>query len=91
MIRLSGSVKLCHQVGAFASITLAGVLYDKTGSYLIPFAGALLLPASISAFTINEKKYSIRYQGDDLQPKPHLKRTQYKEPKGPKSSALFLI
>ena len=61
---ISGISFLCHQVGAFASITLAGVLYDKTGSYLIPFivAGALLLPASISAFTINEKKYSIRYQ-----------------------------
>ncbi len=60
---ISGISFLCHQVGAFASITLAGVLYDKTGSYLIPFviAGALLLPASISAFTINEKKYSNRY------------------------------
>ena len=61
---ISGISFLCHQVGAFASITLAGVFYDNTGSYLIPFmvAGALLLPASISAFTINEKKYSIRYQ-----------------------------
>ena len=61
---ISGISFLCHQVGAFASITLAGVWYDKTESYLIPFviAGALLLPASISAFTINEKKYSIRYQ-----------------------------
>ena len=61
---ISGISFLCHQVGAFVSITLAGVLYDRTGSYLIPFmvAGALLLPASISAFTINEKKYSIRYQ-----------------------------
>ena len=60
---ISGISFLCHQVGAFASITLAGVWYDKTGSYLIPFviAGALLLPASISAFTINEKKYSNRY------------------------------
>ena len=61
---ISGISFLCHQVGAFVSITLAGVLYDRTGSYLIPFviAGALLLPASISAFTINEKKYSMRYQ-----------------------------
>ena len=60
---ISGISFLCHQVGAFVSITLAGVLYDRTGSYLIPFviAGALLLPASISAFTINEKKYSMRY------------------------------
>ena len=61
---ISGISFLCHQVGAFVSITLAGVLYDRTGSYLIPFviAGALLLPASISAFTINEKKYSMRYE-----------------------------
>ena len=61
---ISGISFLCHQVGAFVSITLAGVLYDSTGSYLIPFviAGSLLIPASLSAFTINEKKYSVRYQ-----------------------------
>jgi len=43
---------------------LAGALYDLTGSYTIPFAlvGALLFPAALSAFSIKERKYSIRYQ-----------------------------
>ena len=61
---ISGISFLCHQAGAFGSILLAGALYDLTGSYLLPFsvAGSLLIPASISAFTINEKKYSVRYQ-----------------------------
>ena len=61
---ISGISFLCHQVGAFVSIILAGVLYDLTGSYLLPFAlaGSLLVPAAIAAYTINEKKYSARYQ-----------------------------
>ena len=48
----------------FASINFAGILYDVTGSYTLPFAiaGALLFPAALSAFTINERKYSVRYQ-----------------------------
>ena len=43
---------------------LAGLLFDLTGSYTVPFAiaGAMLIPASIAAFTIQEKKYSVRYQ-----------------------------
>ena len=61
---ISGISFLCHQVGAFASITLAGVLYDQTQSYFLPFtiAGALLFPAALAAFTINERKYSVRYE-----------------------------
>ena len=61
---ISGISFLCHQVGAFVSIILGGVLYDLTGSYLLPFsiAAAFLIPAAIASFTINEKKYSIRYQ-----------------------------
>ena len=61
---ISGISFLCHQVGSFASILLAGYLYDVTGSYTIPFAiaGSLLFPAAISAFTIKERKYSSRYQ-----------------------------
>ena len=61
---ISGISFLCHQVGSFASILLAGWLFDLTGSYTIPFAiaGSLLFPAAISAFTIKERKYSIRYQ-----------------------------
>ena len=61
---ISGISFLCHQVGSFVSILLAGYLYDVTGSYTIPFAiaGALLFPAALSAFTIKERKYSTRYQ-----------------------------
>ncbi len=61
---ISGISFLCHQVGAFISIILGGVLYDHTGSYLLPFsiAAACLVPAAIASFTINEKKYSVRYQ-----------------------------
>ena len=61
---ISGISFLCHQIGAFVSIILGGVLYDMTGSYLLPFsiAAAFLVPAAIASFTINEKKYSIRYQ-----------------------------
>ena len=61
---ISGISFLCHQIGAFVSIILGGVLYDLTGSYLLPFslAAAMLVPAAIASFTINEKKYSVRYQ-----------------------------
>jgi len=61
---ISGISFLCHQVGSFASILLAGFLFDLTGSYTIPFAiaGSLLFPAALSAFTIRERKYSTRYQ-----------------------------
>ena len=57
-----------HQFGGFASVLLAGLLFDLTGSYTIPFAiaGAMLIPASISAFSIQEKKYSVRYQANSL-------------------------
>ena len=61
---ISGVSFLFHQVGSFASILLAGFLYDITGSYTIPFAiaGAMLFPAALSAFSIKERKYSTRYQ-----------------------------
>ena len=61
---ISGISFLCHQVGAFVSIIVGGVLYDLTGSYLLPFslAAASLVPAAIAASNINEKKYSVRYQ-----------------------------
>jgi len=61
---ISGVSLLFHQVGGFATVLLTGLLYDLTGSYTVPFllAGALLFPAAISAFSIKERKYSIRYQ-----------------------------
>ena len=61
---IAGISFLCHQIGAFFSIILGGILYDLTGSYLLPFsiAAGFLVPAAIAAYTINEKKYSVRYQ-----------------------------
>ena len=61
---IAGISFLCHQIGAFGSIILGGVLFDLTGSYLLPFsiAAACLIPAAIAAYTINERKYSVRYQ-----------------------------
>ena len=61
---ITGVSFLCHQIGGFVSILLAGVLFDMTGSYTLPFAlaGSLLFPAALSIFTIKEGKYSIRYQ-----------------------------
>ena len=62
---ISGISFLCHQVGAFFSIIMGGVLFDMTGSYLLPFsiAAVSLVPAAIASYTINEKKYSVRYDG----------------------------
>ena len=53
-----------HSFGGFGSVLLAGLLFDITGSYVLPFAisGALLFPAALSAFSIKERKYSARYQ-----------------------------
>ncbi|MED5405845.1 MAG: MFS transporter, partial [Chloroflexota bacterium] len=61
---ISGITFMFHQIGGFGSVLLAGLLFDITGSYTLPFAivGALLFPAALSAFTIKERKYSTRYQ-----------------------------
>ena len=61
---ISGITFMFHQFGGAASVYMAALLYDVTGSYTLPFAivGALLLPAAISAFSIKERKYSVRYQ-----------------------------
>ena len=60
---LSGMVFMTHQAGSAASIYLGGLLYDRYGSYTIPFAiaGAMLLVASLLSFSIREKRYSVRY------------------------------
>ena len=61
---ISGITFMFHQFGGFGSVLLAGLLFDITGSYVLPFAifGALLFPAAVSAFSIKERKYSARYQ-----------------------------
>ncbi len=55
---------LAHQIGSAVAVQFAGEMYDITGSYMLPFsiAGLLLIPAALSAFTIQEKKYSMKYQ-----------------------------
>jgi MFS family permease len=65
---ITGISFLCHQIGSFVMILLAGVLYDLTGSYTLPFAiaGFLLFPAAIIAFTIQETKYSARFSAQPL-------------------------
>ena len=65
---ISGISLMCHQVGSFVSILLAGILYDATGSYFLPFvlAGSLLFPATLAAFVIDEKKYSVRYRAVEV-------------------------
>mgnify|MGYP001479503134 FL=1 len=61
---ISGITFMFHQFGGFGSVLLAGLLFDITGSYVLPFGifAALLFPAALSAFMIKERKYSIRYQ-----------------------------
>ena len=61
---ISGVAFLFHQLGGFSSVLLAGYLRDFTGNYILTFsiAAALLFPAAISAFTIRERQYSVRYQ-----------------------------
>ena len=62
---ITGVTFLFHAVGGFFAILLAGYLFDLTGSYTLPFAiaGVMLFPAALSAFTIRERKYSMRYAG----------------------------
>ena len=60
---ISGISFFFHTMGSVISVLIAGFLYDATGSYTISLAiaGSLLFPAAISAFTIRERKYSMRY------------------------------
>jgi MFS family permease len=61
---LNGITFLAHQVGGSLSVLLGGIIYDVTGSYGIPFAisGMLMVWASVAAFSVNERKYSTKYQ-----------------------------
>ena len=61
---LSGLSFSVHQIGAAASVLFAGIMHDVTGSYNLPFAivGSLLVLATISAFRVEERRYSARYQ-----------------------------
>ena len=61
---LAGVSFVLHQIGGFTSIQFAAYMYDIDESYTRAFAvaGLLLIPAAIAAFSIQEKKYSIKYQ-----------------------------
>ena len=61
---LTGVVFLGHQVGGSISVLMAGLIYDATGSYTIPFTtcAVLLVFAGLAAFSIRERKYSVKYQ-----------------------------
>ena len=61
---ISGVAFLFHQLGGFSSVLLAGYLREITGDYVIAFsiAAVMLYPAAISAFSIRERRYSVRYQ-----------------------------
>ncbi len=60
---LNGIALLVHQLGSGASVWLAGVLYDTTGSYDISFGLGMgaLIGASLVSFGIAERRYSSRY------------------------------
>lgn len=60
---LTGVQMVAHQVGSAISIYLGGLLYDRFGVYDLSFAlsASLLVVASVVAFSIKEKQYSVRY------------------------------
>ena len=61
---LGGFTTFAHQIGGSVSVLVAGVLYDVTGTYVVPFglAGLTLLGATLASYSIKERRYSIRYQ-----------------------------
>ena len=61
---LGGFTSFAHQIGGSLSVVVAGILYDQTGTYVVPFglAGLTLLGATLASYSIKERKYSMRYQ-----------------------------
>ena len=61
---LGGTSTFAHQIGGAVSIYLGGAVYDVFESYTVPFAiaGTLLIGATIAAFSVQEKKYSAKFQ-----------------------------
>ena len=61
---LTGISFTAHSVGGAIAVQLGGILRDLTGSYALPFAIAaiMLAAASILAFSVQERKYALRYQ-----------------------------
>ena len=61
---LGGFTTFAHQIGGSLSVVVAGILYDQTGTYVVPFglAGLTLLGATLASYSIKERTYSVRYQ-----------------------------
>ena len=61
---LGGFTTFAHQIGGSASVLIAGILYDVTGTYVVPFglAGLTLLGATLASWSVKERKFSVRYQ-----------------------------
>lgn len=61
---LNGLSTMSHQIGGSFSVFMAGLLYDMTGAYEIPFAiaGITLLGATLASYAVKERRFSIRYQ-----------------------------
>jgi hypothetical protein len=61
---------MVHMLGGALSIYMGGLMYDIFGSYDVPFAiaGSLLVFASFFSFSIQEKKYSSRFQTAPVRP-----------------------
>ena len=61
---LGGFTTFAHQIGGSVSVLAAGILYDITGTYVIPFAlaGLTLLGATVASYSVKERKFSARYQ-----------------------------
>lgn len=61
---IAGMAYSIRQFGGAFGVLLAGYLFDITGSYALPFAikGILILPAILAVYTVNEERYSTRYQ-----------------------------
>jgi MFS family permease len=60
---LGGISLLAHQIGGGASVWLAGVTHDLTGSYDLSFtlAAVALVGAALISLSIAERRYSVRY------------------------------
>ena len=61
---LWGIAFLFHSIGFLIGRVSVGLAIDFTGTYFLPFAAcaSMLVIASIVSFSINERKYSARYQ-----------------------------
>ena len=61
---LNGLVMMVHQLGGAAAVVIAGLAFDRWGSFDATYlvGAGLLVVAGLLCFTIREKTYSVRYQ-----------------------------